>query len=316
MDKITSRQVIGWYYQQLAVETGIGWINLISNYFESTQAIETYPWLGATPAMREWIGGRNAKGLSENYLEIRNKLYEATLEILLADLRRDKTGQIKARVEDFATRGNTHWAKLLSELLLVADATVCYDGEYFFDTDHSEGKSGPQSNLLTVDISALPVSVTGTITNPSVEEMQLSIIKAIVQIAGFKDDQGEPMNEMAQQFVVMTPLSLWNPALNAVATPVQVGASQTAMEGLKQQNFNIQVVPNVRLGDWTSSFSVFRADGKVKPLIRQEETEIELAVKAEGSEFEFDHKAHQYGVDSNRAVGLGMWQGACKVTLE
>lgn len=315
MDKITSRQVVGWYYQELAALDGMGWINLISNYFESSQAVETYPWLGATPAMREWIGGRNAKGLKENFLEIRNKLYEATLEILVADMRRDKTGQIRARVEEFAGRGNTHWASLLSALILVADATVCYDGHYFFDTDHSEGKSGTQSNLLSVDISELPVVVAGSITNPSVEEMQLAIIQAIVAIAGFKDDQGEPMNEMAQQFLVMTPMSLWNTGLNAVATPVQVGASQTAMEGIKQQNFNIQVVPNVRLSSWTSSFSVFRADGKVKPLIRQAETEIELAVKAEGSEFEFDHKAHQYGVDSSRGVGLGMWQGACKVTL-
>jgi len=315
MDKITSKQVIAWYFMELEALDGMGWINQIANYFPSDSAIETYPWIGVSPTMREWIGGRHAKGLKENFLTIRNKLYEATLEILVSDMRRDKTGQILARIQEFAGRGKTHWAKLLSDLLLLADSTPCYDGQFFFDTDHTEGKSGTQSNSLTIDISELPTAVSGSITAPSVEEMQWSIMQAIAAIAGFKDEEGEPMNEMAQKFLVMTPMSLWMPALNAVATPAQVAASQSAMEGLKQQNVSIEVVPNVRLADWTSSFSVFRADGKIKPLIRQEEYDVALAVLAEGSEHEFKHKAHQYGIDSSRAVGLGRWQGACKVTM-
>ena len=51
------------------------------------------------------------------------------------------------------------------------EATVCYDGQYFFDTDHVEGDSGTQSNDLSVDISALACSVHGTTTAPSVEDL-------------------------------------------------------------------------------------------------------------------------------------------------
>ena len=315
IQKITERQVIGWYFMALAASTGAGWINLISNFFTSDQDIETYPWLGMSPAMREWIGGRNAKGLRESFLQIRNKHFEATLELLVKDLRRDKTGQVRARLEEFAARANTHWASLLSILILAAASTVCYDGQFFFDTDHSEGDSGTQSNDIAVDISALPTSVHGSTTLPSVEEMQLAIIKGITQIVGFKDDQGEPMNEEANQFMAMVPLSLMNVAMQAVATPIQVSASQTVMEAIKK-NFSISVVPNVRLSDWTDCFSVFRTDGKIKPLIRQEETKVQLKIKGAGSEFEFDNDAHQYGIDSWRNVGLGRWQGACLVTME
>ena len=313
--KITERQIIGWYYMQLAALTGMGWINAISNYFTSDQASETYPWLGMSPAMREWIGGRNAKGFKENYLTIKNKLYEATIEFLVSDLRRDKTGQVRARIEEFALRSNTHWASLLSTLILSGPSTACYDGQYFFDTDHDEGDSGTQSNDLAIDISALAAENHGSTTVPSVEEMQLCIMQAIAQIVGFKDDQGEPMNEDAQQFLVMVPMSLWPMALNAVATPLQVSASQTALEGMKQQNFSISVVPNARLSSWTASFALFRTDSKIKSFIRQEETKVALSVKGYGSEYEFDHKAHQYGIDSSRNVGLGRWQGACLVTM-
>ncbi|MBT4177749.1 MAG: hypothetical protein HOE02_05625 [Candidatus Marinimicrobia bacterium] len=313
--KITERQIIGWYFMQLAAFAGMGWINAISNFFRSDQAIETYPWLTMSPAMREWIGGRNAKGFTENYLQIKNKLYEATIEFLVSDLKRDKTGQIRARIEEFATKGNSHWASLLSTLILSGAATTCYDGQYFFDDDHEEGDSGSQSNDLSIDISALPAVKGGSTTAPSVEEMQLCIMQAITAIMGFKDDQGEPMNEDALKFLVMVPMSLWQSAVTAAATPTQVAASQTAFEGLRQQGLEISVVPNARLSTWTESFAVFRADGKIKPLIRQEESDVELKVKGYGSEFEFDNNAHQYGIDASRNVGLGRWQGACLVTM-
>jgi len=312
---ITEKQVIGWYFMQLAAFAGMGWVNAISNFFTSNSAIETYPWLNMSPAMREWVGGRNAKGFGENSLQIRNKLYEATIKLLVSDLKRDKTGQIKARIEEFATKGNSHWASLLSTLILSGASTACYDGQYYFDTDHSEGDSGTQSNDLSIDISTLPAETAGSITIPGVEEMQICIMQAITAIMGFKDDQGDPMNEDALNFLVMVPMSLWQSAVTAAATPSQVAASQTAFEGVRQQGINISVVPNARLSDWTSSFAVFRADGKIKPLIRQEESEVALKVKGFGSEYEFDNNAHQYGIDASRNVGLGRWQGACLVTM-
>ena len=67
--------------------------------------------------------------------------------------------------------------------------------------------SGSQSNSLSVDISALPCQVHGSTTVPSIEEMQQCIIQAISAMMAFKDDQGEPMNEMASSFLVLTPPS-------------------------------------------------------------------------------------------------------------
>jgi len=313
LNKLTERQIIGTFYQTLNADAGAGWINDVSNLFSSDQASEDYAWLGMAPAMREWVGGRNAKGFSENDLTIKNKHFEATLEILVKDLRRDKSGQALVRIADLARRTNAHWASLLSTLTLNGTSTACYDGQYFFDTDHSEGDSGSQSNDIEVDISAQPCEVTGTPTAPSVEEMQWSIVNGIQAIAGFKDNQGEPLNETASSFLVMVPMSLLNAAKQAVATSVQVDASQTALTALKQ-DFRISAVPNVRL-TWDDSFVVFRTDGSIKSFIRQEETPVRLSVKGYGSEFEFDNDAHQYGVDAWRNVGYGMWQNACYITM-
>lgn len=314
IQKITERQIIGSFYKTLAVDTGASWVPQISNYFTSDQLSEEYAWLGMSPAMREWVGGRNAKGFLENGLTIVNKHYEATIEILLRDLNRDKTSQVMARINDLARRTNSHWASLLSTLIINGEATDCYDGQYFFDTDHSEGDSGTQSNDINVDISAVPAANHGTTTAPSVEEMQFAIMQAITQIVGFKDDQGEPMNEDATSFLVMVPLTFYHAGKQAVATPMQVGASQSALTEM-QREFSIQVVPNVRLSSWTTKFATFRTDSQVKALIKQEEQAVQLKVKGAGSEFEFDNDAHQYGVDTWRNVGYGYWQNACLVTL-
>jgi phage major head subunit gpT-like protein len=314
IEKLTSRAVIGEFYKALQQDTGVGWINALSNYFPSDQASEEYAWLGMAPALREWIGGRNAKGFRENGITIKNKHYEATIEVLVRDMRRDKSGQVFARIQELSARTNSHWASLLSILIAAGESTVCYDGQYFFDTVHSEGASGTQDNDITVDISEMPAEKHGTTTAPSVEEMQWAIVKGIQAICSFKDDQGEPMNETATSFLAMVPISFMNVAMQAVETPAQIAASQTALTAAKKK-FAIEVVPNVRLSAWTDRFPIFRTDSAVKGLIRQEETAVDLKVKAEGSEFEFDNDSHQYGVDTWRNVGYGYWQDACLVTL-
>lgn len=310
---LSSRAIMGMYFARLEANAGMRWIDGVANMFNSDQASETYNFIGQSPAMRQWIGNRAAKGFTGQGVTIVNNHYEATIEVKKRDARRDKTGQIRARMEELADRGQTHWASLLSTLLMNGTSTVCYDGQYFFDTDHSEGDSGTQSNDITVDISALPAAVHGSVIAPSKEEMQQSILQAIMQIAGFKDDRGEPMNEDASSFLVLVPMSLYPAAIAAVTNMVN-GAMQQDMNPNLLANFNVEVMPLVRL-TWTDSFAVFRTDSPIKAFIRQTEQEIELKAKAEGSEFEFDNDAWQFGIDGWRGVGYGYWQRACYVTM-
>jgi len=310
---LSSRAIAGMYFTSLETNPGSAMLDGISNLFTSDQASETYNFLGQTPAMREWVGGRQAKGFSGQGITIFNTHYEATLEIEVKDARRDKTPQIEARIAEFSQRAQTHWASLLSTLLINAPSTVCYDGQFFFDTDHSEGSSGIQDNDITVDISALPAAVHGVVTAPSVEEMQQSILKGIAQILSFKDDQGEPMNENASRFLVVVPVALYLTAVAAVSTLMTAALQQNLNPNLIA-GLTVDVQMNPRL-TWTDSFAVFRTDSPIKAFIRQSETEVELTVLGEGSDHAFKHKSWQYGLDAWRGVGYGYWQRACYVTM-
>lgn len=306
---LSSRAIIGAFYARLEQSIGALWTGKIAmGPFQSDQAGETYNWIGMAPAMREWIGGRDAKGFRENGITIINKSFEATLEVLLDEIRRDKTGQVMIRVNEMADRAASHWAKLLSELLLTGEAAVCYDGQYFFDTDHAEGDSGSQSN----DLSASAVSATA----PTAAEYEKAIMASIAAILAFKDDQGEPMNELAQSFLIMVPPTHMGAAMAAVNNPIIADGSGSKTNTLTNlNNFNIEIVTNPRFSSLTTKFMTFRTDGNVKPCIMQEEEELSVAAVAEGSELEFNEKKHHYGVSAMRNVGFGYWQHAAITTF-
>src|SRR3954463_8884882 len=117
MIDLASPAIIGGFYQTLEQEFQgswageVGWLNP-----DSSQEEEIYKWLGNVPAFREWLGGRNAKGLRTETFSIRNKKWEQTLDFDVDDLRRDKTGQVDVRLGELAQRGSTHWESLTSSL--------------------------------------------------------------------------------------------------------------------------------------------------------------------------------------------------------
>lgn len=314
-----SRAIIGSFYAALEAVMGAGWIGPLSMLFQSDQSSETYKWLGMSPAMREWIGGRNAKGLSENGITITNKTWEGTLVIPVDWIRRDKTGQIQVRINELATRASELDSKLLSNLINSGGASTygnCYDGQYFFDVDHAEGDSGTQTNALVAsDYSDLNI---GTAANPTVAEMNLAILKTIQHMFGFKDNQGEPLNANAKNFLVMVPTNMMGAGMGAVYGKIinaSTGAyDNTMVNAAAAQGFNVQCVVNPRLTN-TAKFYVFRTDAPAKPFIRQEEEPLTVEAIAEGSEHEFKNNEHLYGTKRICNVGYGYWQYACESLL-
>ncbi|BBK44129.1 hypothetical protein STVA_41490 [Allostella vacuolata] len=309
---LSSRAIIGEFYARLEAATGMSWITALSMLFQSDQGSEEYKWLGQAPVMREWVGGREAKGFRENGFTVPNKTFEATTVVSVDDLRRDKTGQVMLRIGEMAGRTVSHDAGLISTLIVNGGTGLCYDGQYFFDTDHAEGANGSQSNIVTWDIS--DGGGGGTATAPTAKTMADAIVAGIARMLSFKDDVGEPLNEMAKDFVVMVPPSMMGPALAATGSAV-IDSNQTNVI-VAQKEFRITPVVNPRLAAWTDKFALFRADGDVKPFIRQYEEDVTLQALAEGSEEEVKNNRHLYGVKKIANAAYGYWQHACQVGFQ
>lgn len=302
--KITARGIRGLILARL--DTGDNsWVDEIAMRMTSDQAIETYAWLGSSPAMREFIGGRTPAELAENSFSISNKDYEGSIKVKLKDMRRDKLGMIQVRTNQLADRAMDHPASLLSKLLLSGASKLCYDGKYFFDTAHAEGKSGEQSNKLTV-AAAAPAA-------PTVDEFSKAIMTSIQALYGFKDDRGEPINQSAKSFQVQVPISLMATALTATTALLGVGGMSNILPALAGK-FSLNVVPNPRL-TWTNTFALLRTDEAAKPFILQQEGEADVITLDENTEYCKLNKECLFGIDWSGNVGFAYWQHAVQATF-
>jgi phage major head subunit gpT-like protein len=304
--KITQREIRGMFYESLESIGSASWVDPLSRLMPSDQDEEDYAWLGNSPQMREWIGGRQAKSLREFFYSIRNKKFESTLRVPLELLERDKTGQLPIRISELSQVAVEHWAELLSALIETGESTTCYDGQYFFDTDHAEGDSGSQSNDITYDAA--------TTTAPSADEAQKAILASVQQLIGLKNDQGKPINQNARNFLVMAPVPFLMPFAQALGATV-IGQTSNLVQAVSSiAGFQITLAINPYL-TWTTKFATFATGGMITPFIRQEEQAIQLSILGEGSDHEFHHDEHLYGAKARRNVGYGRWQKACLTTF-
>ena len=111
--------------------------NQIAMRVPSSGRENTYAWLGAFPKMREWLGDRQVKNLTLSDYTIKNKKYEVTVEVDRSDIEDDAIGVYSPMMSEMGRAAAVHPDELVFALLALGISTVCYDGQYFFDTDHS-----------------------------------------------------------------------------------------------------------------------------------------------------------------------------------
>lgn len=108
----------------------------VATVVPSSNAAEDYAWLGQFPQLREWLGDRQVKSMAAAKYSIRNKKFEATVGVPREDIERDNYGIYAPLMQEMGYAAATHPDKLIFDLLAAGFATACYDGQYFFDTDH------------------------------------------------------------------------------------------------------------------------------------------------------------------------------------
>lgn len=102
----------------------------------SNSSDETYGWLKDTSVFRQWLGDRVIQNLSESGFSIKNKSFENTVSVKKDAIEDDKLGLYSVVFTQLGVSAKRHPDSLLFPLIVAGFASVCYDGQYFFDTDH------------------------------------------------------------------------------------------------------------------------------------------------------------------------------------
>jgi len=122
----------------------------IATYVTSSSKSNEYGWLGKFPKMREWLGDRVVNGMAAHGYAIRNKPFELTVGVDRDDIDDDNLGIYTPLMKELGQSAGEHPDDLVFSLLKLGNSTLCYDGQFFFDTDHpvinSNGVVESQSN--------------------------------------------------------------------------------------------------------------------------------------------------------------------------
>jgi phage major head subunit gpT-like protein len=273
-----------------AMDATIGDYERIATIVPSESDEESYPWLGAVPSMREFKDERMPLGLLEHSYSIKNKTWESSIAVEREAIEDDKFGQIRLRVQSLAREAKRHVDELVFGLLKNGFATTCYDGQYFFDTDHSEGDSGTQSNKGTtaLDASALQAAITAMMK--------------------YKDDRGKFLGVVPDLLVVPPDLQ-WSAMELLESTYWPEEGTTTAKQASNVLKGKLDLLVSPYLTD-TSDWFVLSTKGIVKPVILQSRMPMEFAALEADSESGFMRDQYIYGVRARYNAGYGLWQMA------
>lgn len=119
---------------------------MIATLVPSSTKVENYGWLGEFPRLRKWIGDRQVKSIAASGYSITNEPFEASVGVPRDDIDDDTYGVMAPLFSEMGYSAATHPDELVFALLAAGFDTKCYDGQYFFDTDHPVGE-GTVSNF-------------------------------------------------------------------------------------------------------------------------------------------------------------------------
>lgn len=143
----------------------------IATTVSSATKEQRYGWLGKLPKVKEWIGDRVVQSISESDYSIKEKKWELTIGVDRDDIETDNLGIYSTLFESIGEATVDDPEQLIWDVLKAGFTTNCYDGQYFFDTDHpvidaagavqsvanTDGGSGTPWFLLDVNRSLKPI---------------------------------------------------------------------------------------------------------------------------------------------------------------
>ncbi|MCX9038769.1 Mu-like prophage major head subunit gpT family protein [Citrobacter portucalensis] len=262
----------------------------IAMLVQSTSSQNDYAWLSRFPKMREWIGEKVIKSLAAFNYTIQNKDWEATVEVDRNDIEDD---QLLGYIQQSQAAGQSAAelpGDIVFALLSGGFSNLCYDGQFFFDTDHPvNGKS--VSNKGTKKLNA-----------DTLAKAKASYGAARTAMRGFKDEEGASLG--IRPTILVVP-----PALEDVANYLMTADRfPDNTPNIYKGTSEVMVAPDLKSDE---AWFLLDTSKVMKPLIYQERKKPNFVEQVDySSEIVFTNKKFRFGAEARANGGYGFWQMA------
>lgn len=260
----------------------------------STSGANDYKWLSKFPKMQRWVGDKKIKSLEGFKYVVENEDFEATVEVDRNDIEDDNLGLYGTQAQGAGESSAEMPDELVFEAVNAAFTGLCFDGQFFCDTDHpvtnpATGAKESVSNKGTVVLSA------------ATQAAAIASLGAAATAMGlFKDDEGRPLN--VTPTILLVPVALRDVA-NTLYTADRL---EDGKANLYKGMFKPVVSPRL-----TSSTAWFLLDTTkvIKPFVYQERKAPVFVEQTDAqSDDVFMRKMFKFGAEARAAAGYGFWQ--------
>lgn len=165
--------------------------------------------LGAAPMPTEAQAGGTFQDYIEKHLEVEEKSWEIVVGYSYNAESNDQTDALERKVRGAGANFQRHIDKSVFQALNTGDGTtwgLCYDGQYFFDTDHADEGAKYATAQANLGTSTLDLDAFDT---------------AMVAAQDFLDDQGEYYGTIPN--ILLVPPALRRTGHQLVANPSDYG---------------------------------------------------------------------------------------------
>lgn len=254
----------------------------VATVVPSSTKSEEYGWLGAFPRLRKWVGDRVINSLAAHGYTIKNESWEATVEVNREDIEDDAYGVYTPMIKELGRSAATHPDEIVFGLLGKGFTETCYDGQYFFDTDHKDEDGPVQSNKGTKVLSAASYSA------------------ARAQMMSLLDAKSTPLGIMPNLLAVP-------PQLEEAARKILYAEQIEGTTNTLKNTAELLVAPWLAANP--TAWFLFDTSRAIKPLIFQQRKKPEfVSMDASNDQNVFMKKQYIYGVDCRDNAGFGLWQ--------
>lgn len=298
-----------------------GMLTMLALMVPSTLAAgqsEQHAWLGTSPSMREWIGKRMQQDPLAFQYAIMNKKFEVSGKMPLDLLNNDKTGEAQMWLDDLVTALPLWYEEILAGLINLGESKTCFDGQFFFDTDHQYGaQAAAWSNDLTYD-----ASNASAIT---VAEAALALNQVIEAMRAFPDDQGRAIANrgMSAVDVIVQAGTVNAAAIRAAISAEEIDTGSGTIDNpLRGQDVAVKLISDGLITLGGTKVVVARSrragDARARPFVFQEnlgERRIDVLGEGNAAQFVFENDAVGVGVKVVGNAGYGLPSHAALLTF-
>lgn len=280
------------WYQMLATETKSDGESVL-HYFQDV-----------FPRLSKWVGSRTFNNVKlQDYL-LENEEFQGGFQIPTKVIEDDKLGAFNQATQNLGRSARLWPNDLVKAALIAGETSICYDGQYFFDSDHPLEVPGvatvTQSNVHT----------TCALTAANLEAVHIAMSTR-------KGSDGVALGVTPSLLIVPETLRFTAKRLLEadLAGYLANNSSNAADSNVLKGMVNLLVLPELDAYS-TSTWYLADTTKPIKPLIyqlRRAPTRLDLLNKPTDPNV-FNDKMVFAGVDARGAAGFGLWQLMDKCT--